>query len=93
MSEGRTARAERGSDEGDRGLLSTKRAQRVREGADGAGEGIVAMCRAVRRAHPETDSDLMHACVMSRQPSLAPEAGSGTGGRAPAAPSVGPPVR
>ena len=38
------------------------------------------MRRAVRRARPETGSDLIHACVMSRQPSLAPEAGSGTGG-------------
>ena len=36
------------------------------------------MRRAVRRARPETGSDLIHACVMSRQPSLAPEAGSGT---------------
>ena len=27
------------------------------------------MRRAVRRARPETDSDLIHACVMSRQPS------------------------
>ena len=52
-----------------------------------------AMRRAVRRARPETDSDLIHACVMSRQPSLAPEAGSGRSGRALAAPSVGPPVR
>ena len=31
------ARAERGSDEGDRGMLSIRRAQRAREGAAGAG--------------------------------------------------------
>ena len=31
------ARAERGSDEGDRGMLSARRAQRAREGAAGAG--------------------------------------------------------
>ena len=31
------ARAERGSDEGDRGMLSARRAQRAREGAEGAG--------------------------------------------------------
>ena len=31
------ARAERGSDEGDRGMLSVRRAQRAREGAAGAG--------------------------------------------------------
>ena len=31
------ARAERGSDEGDRGVLSVRRAQRAREGAAGAG--------------------------------------------------------
>ena len=31
------ARAERGSDEGDRGMLSVRRAQREREGAAGAG--------------------------------------------------------
>ena len=74
-------------------MLSAGRAQRAREGAEGAGEGIVATRRAVRRARPESDSDLIRACVMSRHPSLEPEAGSGTGGRAPAAPSVGPPVR
>ena len=51
------------------------------------------MLCAVRRARPETDSDLIHASVMSRQRSLAPEAGNGTRGRAPAAPSAGPPVR
>ena len=37
MSEGMTAGAERGSDEGDRGMLSTRRAQGAREGAEGAG--------------------------------------------------------
>ena len=31
------ARAERGSDEGDRGMHSVRRAQRAREGAAGAG--------------------------------------------------------
>ena len=31
------ARAERGSDEGDRGMLSAERAQRAREGAEGVG--------------------------------------------------------
>ena len=31
------AKAERGSDEGDRGMLSVRRAQRAREGAAGAG--------------------------------------------------------
>ena len=60
MSEGRTAGAERGSDEGDRGMLRARRAQRAREGAEGAGQGIVAMRCAVRRARPETDSDVMH---------------------------------
>ena len=31
------ARAQRGSDEGDRGMLSARRAQRAKEGAEGAG--------------------------------------------------------
>ena len=38
------------------------------------------MRHAVRRACPETDSDLIHAHVMSHKPGLVPEAGSGTGG-------------
>ena len=72
-------------------MLSIRRAQRAREGAAGAWKGIVAKRRAVRRARPETNSDLNHA---SRHVTSSLEQGAGrdTGGRAPAAPSVGPPV-
>ena len=49
-------------------LLCTMRAQRASAGAEGAGQGVVAMRRAVRRARPETDSDLIHECVMSNKP-------------------------
>ena len=54
---------------------------------------MVAMRRAVHSARRVTGSDLIRACVMSRQPCLVLETGSGTGGRAHAAPSVGPPVQ